>query len=260
LFFLFFLYIGRAIHTLQQTLPDFFNIGLVSCLSDQPKKTSLSELIISPLHGGASSVSSSEGGEGNNDPGIYSPRVRLSYTPSVVLPAPFNQTLHIEGFPLYLASSVFIRHTLNALYSDMSVTLSKMTSTPSSGSSKPSYSGHTEPGATQDSSTPKGIKRDKSVVLSMSVVGMSRVSGTKGQWDIKCTYTFSPISGLILSHVVNEIDPAPHSTAYEALRAGLGLKWMGAGATEGTPIAALVGDVLKDGNLKISEDLTIRRV
>lgn len=46
----------------------------------------------------------------------------------------------------------------------------------------------------------------------------------------KCTYTFSPISGLILSHAVDEIDPAPHMTAYEALRLALGMRWIGAGS------------------------------
>jgi hypothetical protein len=74
---------------------------------------------------------------------IYSPRVRLAYTPPVALPAPFPQTLRIEGvssdiviswndpqiktgMPLYMASSVFVRHTLNALYSDLQVELRRV--------------------------------------------------------------------------------------------------------------------------------------
>ncbi|TFK97741.1 hypothetical protein BDV98DRAFT_535087 [Pterulicium gracile] len=161
-------------------------------------------------------------GEGQ-DPGIYSPKVRLFYTPPAALPAPFPKTLHIEGFPLYLTSSGFIRHTLNALYSDLSITLSKLSSPPSA-SSPSSTSRDSGPGKQ------KKISRDKSVILSMTVLGTSRMSGSKAQWDIKCTYTFSPISGLILSHAVDEIDPAPHMTAYEALRLALGMRWIGAGS------------------------------
>ena len=64
------------------------------------------------------------------------------------------------------------------------------------------------------------------------------MSGSKAQWDIKCTYTFSPISGLILSHVVDEIDPAPHMTAYEALQVALGMRWIGAGGVAQTAVSA----------------------
>lgn len=81
-------------YTLQQTLPDFFATGLVSTLSDQPKKASLAELII-PMEG--------QYGEGQ-DPGIYSPKVRLFYTPPAALPAPFPKTLHIEGQLFYTLS------------------------------------------------------------------------------------------------------------------------------------------------------------
>jgi hypothetical protein len=35
------------------------------------------------------------------------------------------------------------------------------------------------------------------------------------------TYTFSPITGLIHIHTINSIHPAPHQTAYDALRSSL---------------------------------------
>lgn len=55
--------------------------------------------------------------------GIYSPRIRLTYTPPTPLPAPFPETLHAEGLHLYIASSIFLRHTLNALNTDLRVEL-----------------------------------------------------------------------------------------------------------------------------------------
>ena len=45
------------------------------------------------------------------------------------------------------------------------------------------------------------------------------------------TYTFSPITGLIHSHVVNSIHPAPHQAVYDSLHSTLGklLGWGDAG-------------------------------
>lgn len=57
---------------------------------------------------------------------IYSPRVRLTYTPPTPLPAPFPKILHVEGLHLYTASSVFLRHTMNALYTDLHIELSRV--------------------------------------------------------------------------------------------------------------------------------------
>lgn len=66
---------GRAIYILQQTLPEFFTTGLVSSL-DYAVKT---------------------GEDRDEKESIYSPHVRLAYTPPTPLPAPFPKTLHVEG-------------------------------------------------------------------------------------------------------------------------------------------------------------------
>ena len=57
---------------------------------------------------------------------IYSPRIRLTYTPPTPLPVPFPKSLHLEGLHLYIASSIFVRHTLNALYTDLRVALTRV--------------------------------------------------------------------------------------------------------------------------------------
>lgn len=65
---------GRAIYTLQQTLPSFFQTGLVANVN-------------------ATGVPAKH----TDDENIYSPQIRLVYTPPVALPSPFPRTLSIEG-------------------------------------------------------------------------------------------------------------------------------------------------------------------
>ncbi|KAJ6551631.1 hypothetical protein B0H19DRAFT_1158380 [Mycena capillaripes] len=194
---------GRAIYVIQQTLPDFFTTGLITSsdkLTGSPRQANGNSLVNAnqldyhaPLDVDVDS--------------IYSPNVRLSYTPPVALPAPFPKTLHIEGMPMYLASSVFVRHTLNALYSDLKVVLNKVTvdTLPPVGET-----------------AVKRRSREKSLFVGLSTTGVARVSGAVGEWEVNSTYTFSPLTGLIHTHTVNSIHPAPHQAVYDALRASLG--------------------------------------
>ncbi|KAJ7139038.1 hypothetical protein C8R44DRAFT_763730 [Mycena epipterygia] len=201
---------GRAIYVIQQTLPDFFSTGLVTSIDGstgsprQAISTYLPVANANPLDYHARPDEDVES--------IYSPNVRLSYTPPVALPAPFPKTLHIEGMPMYLASSVFVRHTLNALYSDLKVVLNKV-------------SVHTPPSVGGESDLdPKARRkiREKSLFVGLSATGIARVSGSAGEWEVNSTYTFSPLTGLIHVHTVNSIHPAPHQAVYDALRASLG--------------------------------------
>ena len=75
------LFAGRAIYILQQTLPDFFSTGLVS---------SLETPVLDPAR---------DAPRDDDAESIYSPRIRLMYTPVAPLPAPFPRTLQIEGMP-----------------------------------------------------------------------------------------------------------------------------------------------------------------
>lgn len=212
--------IGRAIYILQQTLPDFFDVGLVSSID--PTKT---PALIDSKEPDSPEVEN-----------IYSPKVRLAYTPPVALPLPFPRTLGLEGLPLYLASSVFIRHTMRTLYSDIRVELRKVAvqgspSAHSEGTAAGSHSNH---------------RRDKSLFIGLDVYGTIRVSGGVGQWQIDSTYDFSPISGLIQTHTVNSIHPAPHQAAYDALRASLnsvfGFSGPGSGDIRPGEVRAINGD------------------
>ncbi|KIM56583.1 hypothetical protein SCLCIDRAFT_42195, partial [Scleroderma citrinum Foug A] len=189
---------GRAIYVLQQTLPNFFQTGLVSNV-DATRGPGLGH-----------SVPSDYGDVEN----IYSPKIRLMYTPPVALPSPFPRTLSIEGLPLYMASSVFIRHTMKTLYSDLRVDLRKLVvQTPPNTPNTP-YSHGEAVGSVRRT-------REKGLFLGFTVLGTARVSGGLGEWQVDSTYSFSPVTGLINMHVINSIQPAPHQAAYDALRASL---------------------------------------
>jgi hypothetical protein len=87
--------LGRAIYVIRETLPKFFTSGLI---------TSIDETTGSPHP--SPSTSNPSGNTNflehyvveNIDECIYSPNIRLSYTPPVALPAPFPKTLHVEGY------------------------------------------------------------------------------------------------------------------------------------------------------------------
>ena len=130
---------------------------------------------------------------------IYSPKIALSYTPPVPLPAPFPKTLHVEGkspnilhgnansklftgLPLYLASSVFVRHTLNALYSELQLDLTKVIVNTPKSSPALVHRKNDEPHFPL--SRKRTGHREKSVLVGFRVTGTSRVSGGHGEWDV----------------------------------------------------------------------------
>ncbi|KIP05879.1 hypothetical protein PHLGIDRAFT_128602 [Phlebiopsis gigantea 11061_1 CR5-6] len=203
---------GRAIYILQQTLPDFFATGLISSL-DLPTASSPAPTAPAPWSlawlglkfGGPPRGSERERAEASSEDGIYSARVRLEYTPPTPLPGPFPQTLRIEGLHLYTASSIFVRHTLNALYTDLRVALRRVR----------------VHGRRDGSAAPRQKRsrssREKSVSIGLTVSGLGRVSRAPVEWQVDCTYTFSPQTGLILQHTVDSIEPAPHQALFEAL-------------------------------------------
>lgn len=82
-------HIGRAIDVLTSTLPHFFSYGLVSSIdrvSGTPRTV-----------GAIASANPLDFRNKDDVETIYSPKIRLSYTPPIALPAPFPKTLHVEG-------------------------------------------------------------------------------------------------------------------------------------------------------------------
>lgn len=83
---------GRAITVLQETLPEFFDKGLITSVNKStgiPRNSaSLPSANINFLEPYTLQ---------DDDEPIYSSKIRLSYTPPLELPAPFPKTFHIEG-------------------------------------------------------------------------------------------------------------------------------------------------------------------
>ncbi|TDL26539.1 hypothetical protein BD410DRAFT_783590 [Rickenella mellea] len=256
---------GRATDILRQTLPDFFNTGLVASSSPPLsfESPSSSSNVSSPSSSGSTSHTHGNKGKGKERAyddhehtqreesfisGIYSRHIKLQYAPPVALPAPFPRTLVVDGHALYIASSAFIRHTLNALYTDISVEIRKFeVRRLGPGSSNDHNNGHTSnPSHRTDTDLRLGDvrnmdKRQKDVVVGIGVIGWSRLSGVRAEWDTTSTYTFSPLSGLIHIHTVDSIHPAPHETVYDALRASLSKLRLG-GAEEGRGVLGITDD------------------
>lgn len=245
--------VGRAIDVLTETLPRFFSTGLVLSVdrSKLPGVVGTSQSRnhqtangagvrnvvggVGSLVTGKAQMESAEEYEGDGlevrgdvEP-IYSSKIQLVYTPKG-----FERTLHIQGeqtmpcstriaptgcvrsgAPLYITSSGFVRHSLNALYSNLRVDLVSVRTAP------------TPPSFSPPSSNQLGKSRDRSLSMRMGVSGLARVSGAQSEWEVDCTYSFSPTTGLILIHTVNSIHPAPHESVYEAFRLGFGRLGLG---------------------------------
>jgi hypothetical protein len=95
----------------------------------------------------------------------------------------------MSGLPLYYASAVFVRHTLNALYTNLSVELKRITvnsSVSGSGSARSSSTGGDGERDSEDAKNKPSARhrREKSVFIAVTVTGKSRVSGSLGVWDV----------------------------------------------------------------------------
>ncbi|KIK63951.1 hypothetical protein GYMLUDRAFT_71416 [Collybiopsis luxurians FD-317 M1] len=233
---------GRMIDILRNTLPNFFTTGLMTSwdpetgeahsprslpsLPNLPSTlSSLPSFHLSPDPKGHQSR------KGKERVPIFSPQIRLTYTPPTPLPHPFPEKLTIEGKPLYFTSAVFVRHTLNTLYSDLKVALIKVAvSVPKSHNRGTDRKNHPSPEdaipeqAPGDKPIPNAAyKREKSLYIALRVTGTSRVTGSQSQWDVRSTYTFSPFTAQIILHTVNGIEPAPEKGVYDALYKALRL-------------------------------------
>ena len=172
---------GRAIFLIQETLPLFFTTGLVTSVNRStgaprlPSSSSTSPFYIPPIPTSFLEFDPLDEGDASEDENVYSPTIHLSYTPPVQLPVPFPKTFHVEGLSLYLASSSFIRHTMNALYSDLAVSLDRVSVL----TNPPPADG--EPPRPQDS---RRVRRDKSLRVRQLVTGVARVSGSPSEWEV----------------------------------------------------------------------------
>ncbi|KIM24899.1 hypothetical protein M408DRAFT_331562 [Serendipita vermifera MAFF 305830] len=178
---------GRAFALVKETLPSFFVTGLIEHASDD-----------------------------ETTPSIYSPKIQLQYTPpppSLPVPLPFPHTLQIDGLPLYHASSVFVRHSLSMFYTDLRLELRSCRLLPCETKS---------PDNIKTPTTTSATRRERKFAIGFEVLGSSRMGGGRKEWDVLSTYHISPLSGQIYRHIVESIQPAPHSSIYATLGAAFG--------------------------------------
>lgn len=82
-----------------------------------------------------------------------------------------------------MASSVFIKHTLKTLYSDLEVEL-KRVSILTNPDPKPGSSSSDAEGGDQSSNSSSGARREKALFVGLCVRGTARVSGAPGEWEV----------------------------------------------------------------------------
>ncbi|KAL5532207.1 hypothetical protein ACEPAF_5771 [Sanghuangporus sanghuang] len=219
---------GRAIDVLQQTLPTFFNTGLVATNYHLPLHI---HSLLGATHKGKGRADEQEC-EKCDEEGIYARTIRLEYTPPVALPAPLPRLLRVEGLPLYVASSVFLRHGMHALYTDLAVAIRKVQI--HFGKSRVSTSSDSAPSpvARNEARDSEDKQRERAITISLLVSGISRLGLSKesAEWDVTSTYIFSPRTGRISLHTVNAIHPAPSETVYAAFQSVMSTLSSGFGA------------------------------
>jgi hypothetical protein len=88
----------------------------------------------------------------------------------------------IVGLPLYVASASFMRHTMNALYTDLAMTLVKVSL------ETPTSKGQDTPGSAQEQALSQPEKkrslREKSLHIRFIATGKARVSGSSNEWEV----------------------------------------------------------------------------
>ena len=134
------------------------------------------------------------------------------------------------GLPLYVASSVFVRHAMIALYTDLAVAMHKVkihSSPPSSSSPPPSSSPLSEGSSPTPTPPPqslpesppnksrvqqKNLNRERSITIGLLVSGSGRLglSTERAEWDVYASLSFPLLP--FLSPLFSLTDnPSPHT-------------------------------------------------
>ncbi|KAH9006636.1 hypothetical protein EDB86DRAFT_3036247 [Lactarius hatsudake] len=178
---------GRIIDTLLTTLPNFFINGITSRIIDPPSLFPLGSL--TGMNVNADRIDTNQ----DQEIPIYSPSICLEYAHPTALLAPLPQNFYVKGLPLYLASAMFVQHTLNAIYTDLGIELC-MIKRPS----PPHMSLQSHP-------------RELRVSIGLVVSGQARLTGQPAEWRVHSTYSFEPIQALISHHRIDSILPEPQN-------------------------------------------------
>ncbi|KAH9042431.1 hypothetical protein EDB85DRAFT_1885726 [Lactarius pseudohatsudake] len=206
---------GRIVDTLLATLPNFFINGLTSQIIDPPSLLPLASLTGMNVNADRIDCTNQD-----QEIPIYSPSICLEYAHPTALLAPLPQNFHVKGLstlstprrlakcgaglPLYLASAMFVQHTLNAIYTDLGIELCMVRR-----QSPPHMPLQSHP-------------RELRVSIGLVVSGQARLTGQPAEWRVHSTYSFEPIQALISHHRIDSILPEPqHGISLDLLRRAL---------------------------------------
>ncbi len=136
-------------------------------------------------------------------------------------------TICFNGRTMYVASSHLLRHALSALFHDTSLHLesARFEGRSKAGSSWPGISPyirrHTPDASNADSnSSSNGSWQDK-LIIRLRFEGISRVTSHPHTYTVIFKYEFDRRTGMIVRHVVDNIQPVPGSKVW----AGLSHAW-----------------------------------
>ncbi|RSH94573.1 hypothetical protein EHS25_004377 [Saitozyma podzolica] len=117
------------------------------------------------------------------------------------LPAPFP--IKVSSLAAYSMAFSIARNGMSALHTDLSASLERMTFSP-----QPNLPDNRADMLLSRKSVPQ--HRRKQIRVLVSVSGIPRLPPHKeATWQTSSLYTFSPYSGLIISHEVETIRPLP---------------------------------------------------
>lgn len=112
-------------------------------------------------------------------------------------PCLYTALTHHTGLPLYLASSMLLRHSLHAIYAPLTLTISSVRVS----STRPPTSNSGPPIPSLRPTHEKAYERQKSLTIGFDIDGRGRVGGKSAHWEVRSTYHFHPMHARIHRYV-----------------------------------------------------------
>lgn len=204
--------LGRAVHLLRATLPDFPRLGLVDYSHNSNSNNSTLDFLGFPslalsslLRHQSQSSSASTNQDSEEDLSIYHPSIKFSYRPPLNNPPELElgdqgPNLTFSGRSIYLTSSQVLRHALNVIFTEVQVELERVQLVRSS-------SGFSKTSLKAEGGGVAG--RNDELMVRLKLKALTRVTHSQHEYTVIFRYQFCGDTGLIKRHRVEKIQPAP---------------------------------------------------
>ena len=244
--------IGRALHLLRSTLPQFMSTGLVDFPDSNNQRDhsgSPSDMdqsfVMDPLQAAERIFFPHEASQGENarkaaDGSIYHPSIQFVLRPPSAsekaeeqarrdASSYFGTSISFSGRAVYLASSQVLRTALNAIFTHATVEIEKIYLASGAdgfggGSVSPSAWRTLRSPPTARSDDAANGSRSDDLIVRLVFRGHIRVTRFLHEYTTVFRYTFDRESGQIVRHVVERIQPAPGHKVSHAPSSQRGVK------------------------------------